>query len=230
MKPHVTCMMIASLDGRQHPSRWTESPDGTPGEWHALYEAMHDRAGADAWMVGRTTMAEMSKVQAHPPAAQVPAVRPVHVARRADSYAIAVDRSGKLHFDAGEIGGGHIVVLLGADVPDSHLAELAGDGVSYIVDGGREIDLSAALDLVGEHFGIRRVLLEGGGTINGSLLAAGLVDELHVLMVPALDGRTDAQGIVAHGDHGLQGKTRLSFLGAGPLDHGVVLLRYRVES
>ena len=230
MKPHVTCLMMSSLDGRLHPSRYTDGPDGTRKEWSGLYERLHGEMAADAWLVGRVTMAEMSKAGPHAPADGVAAIRPVHVAAKADSYAVAVDRGGKLHFDKGDVGGDHVIVLLGADVSDEHLAELAGDGVSYVVADTAQIDLAAALDTLSAHFGIRRLLLEGGGGINGSMLAAGLVDELHVLVAPALDGGDGIQGIVSHGAGGLAGTVKLSFLSATPMEHGVVHLSYDVRS
>jgi len=33
MKPHVSILMLTSIDGRLHPSRFTESPDGTRRDW-----------------------------------------------------------------------------------------------------------------------------------------------------------------------------------------------------
>ncbi len=230
MKPHVTCLMLSSIDGRLHPSRYTESPDGDRKQWSAAYEAVHDALAADAWMVGRVTMAEMSKAGPHAPPAPHAVERPIHVAREANSYAVALDRSGKLHFDGGDIGGDHVVVLLGADIPDSHLAELAADGVSYIVAGERAIDVAAALETLGSTFGIRTLLLEGGGGINGTLLAAGVVDELSVLVTPALDGGESVQGIVMAGAEGLSGQVRLSLSAADVIDHGIVHLRYAVNS
>lgn len=228
MKPFVICHMMASLDGRQHPSRYTPSPDGERRDWSALYENVHEELDGDAWMVGRVTMAEMSKAGPHAPASHGPVERPIHVARAADRHAVAIDRSAKLHFEGNAIDGDHIVVLLGRDAPDSHLAELAADGVSYIVAQEAEIDLGAMLATLGERFGIKRLLLEGGGTANGNMLAAGLVDELSILVVPALDGGTDAQGVVAFGPDGLRNHVALAFLAAEPLAHGVVHLRYGV--
>lgn len=62
-------------------------------------------------------MAKMSRVAAHPPAEPGAVKRPHHFsARRAGSYAIALDVSGRLHFDRADIGGDHMVVLLGCDV------------------------------------------------------------------------------------------------------------------
>ena len=231
MKPHVICHMISSVDGRLAPSRWTESPDGSRDDWSATYAAVHEALDGDAWIVGRVTMAEMTKAGPHPPTnAAVPA-RPAHLARKtANAYAIALDRAGQLHFDRSEIDGDPIVVLLGRDVPDSHLAELADDGISYILSDGPDIDLSAMLDALGRHLGIRRLLLEGGGGINGSFFAAGLVDELSLLVAPAVDGRSDSRAIVETGGSGLVGKVKLSLKACETLDHGAVHLRYTVSS
>jgi riboflavin biosynthesis pyrimidine reductase len=230
-RPRLTCLMAGSLDGRLHPSRWSESPDGTAKDWTGAYEAIHDRYAADGWIVGRVTMAEMAKGEPHPPALDGAPPRPLHVARDHGPYAIALDRRGRLHFAAADIHGDHVVVLLGQDIPDSHLAELVGDGVSYIVcverDGG--LDLAAALEVLGERFGARHLLLEGGGGVNGSFLAAGLVEQFDLVLAPALDG-SDSRAIVEAGETGLKGKIRLKLIGVDPLAHGALHLRYAVTA
>jgi riboflavin biosynthesis pyrimidine reductase len=229
MKPQIICHMLASLDGGLHPSRYTKSPDGTRAEWSCLYEQIHNDLAGDAWIVGRVTMAEMSKAGAHPPANAGKVDRPYHFAQRdAGTYAVALDASGKLHFSKPDIGGDHVVVLLGRDVADSHLAELAADGVSYIVAETADMDLAAMLEVLGRELGIRRLLLEGGAGINGSFLAAGLVDELSLLVAPAIDGRAANQAFVEFGESGLAGKTQLSLKSCEALAHGLVHLRYAV--
>lgn len=230
MKPHVICLMVSSIDGRLHPSRWTTSPDGQRSDWTGAYETIHDALEGDAWIVGRVTMAEMSKAGPHDPAQAGAVERPFHFAKRdAKTYAIALDRSGKLHFNKPDIGGDPVVVLLGAEVADSHLAELAADGVSYIVAENAEIDLAAALDVLGRELGIRRLLLEGGAGINGSFLAAGLVDEISLLIAPAVDGNPERQAFIDAGPDGLAGKVQLSLTDCQRLDHGLVHLRYAVN-
>lgn len=228
-RPYVICHMMVSLDGRIHPSRWTESPDGARSDWSKLYERLHETFEADGWLVGRVTMAEMSKAAAHPPKGAVSVQRPSHFARRdAPAYALALDREGKLHFDKPDVGGDHVVVLLGRDVPDSHLAELAADGVSYLVAEDADMAVGPLLDVLGRELGIRRLLLEGGGHINGSLLAAGLVDEISLLVSPAIDGGEGVTGVFDAGT-ALAGKARLRLLLAETLEHGVVHLRYAVS-
>jgi riboflavin biosynthesis pyrimidine reductase len=51
------------------------------------------------------------------------------------------------------------------------------------------------VSLLGEHFEIRTLLLEGGGHINGAFLQAGLVDEVSLLLVPGIDGRHEVSAV-----------------------------------
>lgn len=230
MKPHVICLMMTSPDGSLHPSRWTSSPDGARSDWSALYEKVHSEYQGNAWMVGRVTMAEISKATAHPPSGKPEVTRPHHFARPgASSFAIALDMSGKLHFSKDELYGDHVVVLLGSDVPDSHLAELAGDGVSYVVSERKDNDVGTMLELLGQELGITRILLEGGASINGSLMAAGLVDELSLIVAPALEAKRGSDRIVEFGEDGLAGKVELSLIGCDVLSHGALHVRYAVR-
>jgi riboflavin biosynthesis pyrimidine reductase len=147
--------------------------------------------GGDAWICGRTTMQQhFAEAEPFVPATGIPAgPQPVHVARRAESYAISVDTAGKLRWAGGDLDGDHLICVLSERVPADYLAMLRDKGISYVVAGSSSVDLAAALDRIGEHFGIRTLLLEGGGHINGAFLEAGLVDEVSLLLVPGIDGR-----------------------------------------
>ena len=228
MKPHVSILMMTSIDGRLHPSRFTASPDGTTRDWSGQYEKVHASLQANAWLVGRVTMAEMSKAGPHAPSGPWRVERPIHLAKPdAATFAVALDVSGKLHFQSGTLSGDHVIVLLGRDVPDSHLAELAADGVSYVVSGAAEFDIPNLLEALAREFGITHLVVEGGAKTNGAFLAALVVDELRVLVAPALDGAEHIQGIVDYRD-GLAGVMSLRFKSAVVLDHGVVELTYGV--
>lgn len=228
MKPHVSILMVTSIDGRLHPSRFTASPDGTKSDWSKEYEKVHASLKADAWLVGRVTMAEMSKAGPHPPPGPWKVLRPIHVAHAdAATFAVALDSSGKLHFKDGRVGGDHVIVLLGRDTPDSHLAELAADGVSYIVSSGTDFDFPSLLDSLAREFGVKHLMVEGGAKTNGAFLAANVVDELRILVAPALDGAEEVQGIVDYRG-GLAGVIRLKFKSVDVLGHGVVQLAYGV--
>jgi riboflavin biosynthesis pyrimidine reductase len=230
MKPHVSILMLTSADGSLHPSRFTTSPEGTRRDWSAQYEKVHASLKGNAWLVGRVTMAEMSKSQAHVPPEPWKVQRPIHMAGSgAPTFGIALDPGGKVHFQGGKVAGDDVIVLLGPDVPDSHLAELAADGVSYIVSQSAAVDIPAALEVLARDFGVRHLIVEGGAATNGAFLAAGVVDDFHVLIAPAMEGPQSLQGIVSHRD-GLAGRVEFRLQTTNVLDHGVVQLTYEVSS
>jgi diaminohydroxyphosphoribosylaminopyrimidine deaminase/5-amino-6-(5-phosphoribosylamino)uracil reductase len=57
---------------------------------------------------------------------------------------------------------------------------------------GRGLDLGRVLSALGER-GVVRLLVEAGGTLNGALLDAGLVDRAAIFIAPKILG--DAKGI-----------------------------------
>ena len=107
-----------------------------------------------------------------------------HAAGAHESFAFAIDPSGRLAWESNDIDGDHVVAILSERVSDEYLAFLRERGVSYLLAGARDVDLPLALDRIGERFGVRTLMLEGGGRINGGLLNAGLVDEVSLLVVP----------------------------------------------
>jgi riboflavin biosynthesis pyrimidine reductase len=72
--------------------------------------------------------------------------------------------------------------------------EAAAPKAEVLVAGDEGVDLARALAALPER-GLRSVLAEGGPSLNGQLLAAGLVDELCLTLAPRLVGG-DARRIV----------------------------------
>jgi riboflavin biosynthesis pyrimidine reductase len=87
------------------------------------------------------------------------------------------------------------VVVLTEAVSDTHLAGLRSEGVSYFFAGKSELDLTLALEVLNRELGVKRLLLEGGGGSNGAFLRAGLVDELNLILCPAVDGAKGAPSV-----------------------------------
>ena len=191
MKPYIICHMLSSVDGKIDGAVLGAVMD------EAEYEATSEQFKGNAWLCGRTTMQEiLDDDEPFVSTANTPAgPQPVHVGRRAESYAVCVDTRGKLRWTSGDLRGDHLVCILSEQVPADYLAMLREKGASYIVAGSSSVDLSKAMDLLGEHFGIRTLLLEGGGHINGAFLEADLVDEVSLLVVPGIDGRYDIPAI-----------------------------------
>ncbi|NMD20178.1 MAG: 2,5-diamino-6-ribosylamino-4(3H)-pyrimidinone 5'-phosphate reductase [Verrucomicrobia bacterium ADurb.Bin006] len=185
MKPYIICHMVSSLDGKIDGSALsTVMADGE-------YEATGAKLKGDAWICGRTTMqqhfAEEQPFRSASKKAAGPC--PVFVARRTKSYAISVDTLGKLRWKSGDLDGDHLICVVSEQAPEDYLDMLPERGISYVVSGKSAVDLRKAMAQLGKHFGIRTLLLEGGGHINGAFLQAGLVDEVSLLLVPGIDGR-----------------------------------------
>jgi riboflavin biosynthesis pyrimidine reductase len=161
------------------------------------YEATGTMLNGDAWICGRTTMQQhFAEDEPFVSASNKPAgPQPVFVARRAKSYAISVDTLGKLRWPGGDLDGDHLICVLSERAPADYLAMLREKQISYIVSGASSVDLADALNQLGEHFGIRTLLLEGGGHINGAFLEADLVDEISLLIVPGIDGRHEIPAV-----------------------------------
>ena len=67
-----------------------------------------------------------------------------------------------------------------------------------VVDGGEQVTLERTLaDLAAR--GVRRLLVEGGGTMHTQFLTAGLADELHLVMAPFFVGDCRAPRFVSDG-------------------------------
>ena len=93
-----------------------------------------------------------------------------------------------LRFQEGESDGDHVVLLVTEKAGNAYLAHLQAAGVSYLFCGEKTIDLKVALDKVVKHFGLKKLMLEGGGSFNGAMLHAGLVDEISHITIPVVDG------------------------------------------
>src|SRR5262249_11175841 len=74
-------------------------------------------------------------------------------------------------------------------VPLPYLAHLRREQLPYLlVAGADRVDLEFALTKIHSQLGAECLLSEAGGGLHGALLGAGLVDELHVITIPALVG------------------------------------------
>lgn len=102
---------------------------------------------------------------------------------------VAVDTRGRLRWGASEVDGVPLVCIVSEQVPQEYLEMLGNEKISYICVGHDAIDLSAAMEILRGEFGVERMAIIGGGHINGGFLAAGLIDEVSLLLAPGIDGR-----------------------------------------
>ena len=124
---------------------------------------------------------------------------------------------------------GSVRTLVGvtAATPASYLEFLAARGVETVACGGGNRPDRIDLMRFGEELaarGLRRGVVEGGGRLNRELLRLGLVDRLHLLLLPAV---LDARGPNLFDGPGAPWRLRLERSEA--LEAGYLLLDYRTE-
>lgn len=229
MKPYVICHMVSSVDGRILASRWRPEGVGT-----GLFERLHELLGGEAWLVGRVTGQEFAKSEAYPDhTVQTYPKEPWFARRDAQAWGVVLDAHGRIAWGRSEIGGDPIVAVLTEQVSDPHLAGLRGDGVSYIFAGEQEPDLGLALEILNRQLGVKRLLVEGGGAANGAFLRAGLINEISLVICPAVDGAKGAPSVFDSNDEsaGVPAPVRSMMLDSSQvLEGGAVWLRYKLQS
>ncbi len=104
-----------------------------------------------------------------------------------------------------------IIVLTSGRASAAKLRQLRALADEVKVCGKRELDFGYALRWLREKWKVKRLLCEGGGEINGALIEAGLVDEIHITLCPVIfGGRTAPTMADGRGIEFLKDATRLN--------------------
>lgn len=180
--PFVTLKTASTLDGkiasRTGDSRWVTGAEARE-QVHTL------RHQHEAIMVGiGTVLADDPILNTR---ASVPALDPVR---------IIVDSQLRLPLDARVVTdqSARTIVLTSSEADGERRQALEALGIEVIsCGGGKLVDLSDGMKKLGERE-IGSILLEGGGRLNGSMLAAGLIDKIVLYYAAKIIGGTEAPG------------------------------------
>ena len=104
----------------------------------------------------------------------------------ADGYEIVIDTRGTLLWDEPDAS---------ERVSRDYLAYLGGLHISWIACGKEHVDLKRACKILAAEFDVKRAAAVGGGHINAGFPAAGLLDEVSILIGTGIDGRGGMQSV-----------------------------------
>lgn len=231
MKPEVICHIMSSVDGRLLPSRWTHPyGDTEPSELFKEYAELGKKLGTDAWMFGKTTTRDVFPDMFMPKSTKHPEAGKIHIGNLDSARLfITVDPDADIFYSSDRLRGDNIVAILGVNATDDYLSMLEAKGISYIVLEDPTA-LDQAMDVLYDRFGVRKISLQGGGIINGAMLAAGLINELSLVIYPGIDGLTTAPSIFEYlgsaNERPAAGQS-LELISTRTFDNGIVWLRYR---
>lgn len=152
----------------------------------------------------------------------------------APMYYISIDPSGKLAWQKNYVDyGGRdspVIEVITERVGNAYKDFLRRMDISYLIAGEERIDNALALHKLAEVFGMKRVMIGGGGVLNWSFLQDDLVDEVSLVVGPFADGSSDSPGLFTAteplSEVGARGFTLIE---ARPLEDSAVLLRYSVD-
>jgi len=186
------------------------------------------KAGCDAIMVGIGT------VIADDPSLTVKSEECLNYRRKKgwDDHPlrVVVDSSGATPPTASFLckGEGKRVVAVSGKADAKKIAVL-GKKATVLVAGSDEVDLGILMDELGK-VGVRRLMVEGGGTLIAGLMKAGLVNEIYTFIGNIIIGGKDAP-TVADGEGFIKESefARLTLLEATRIDNGI-LLHWKVNN
>jgi len=180
-RPHTTMLVAVSLDGKISPRRSPGQPNPVgPGLIGDDIMALHNsrRAEADGIMVGlNCILLDDSRLTLRGSGGESP-TRII-----LDGLAEMPPAARVLNPDVPTI------VVVSNDAPPDRVQTFRDMGAGIICSGhGRYVDLVPAMTELRERFGIRKLLVEGGGTVHRSMIAEGLYDEIHLIICPFVIG------------------------------------------
>lgn len=214
-RPYVLLSAAVSLDGYLDDTGPDRLLLSSPADFDRVDEV---RASVDAILVGAGT------IRADNPRLLVnsPERRASRLAAGQAEYPlkVTVSGSGDLDPDANfwHTGGEKVVYTTDEGAERARALTLAAD----VVPLGPDLDWPALLEHLYAVRGVRRLMVEGGGTIHTQLLRQGLADELQLVLAPLLVGDPAAPRLFGPG--GYQAG-RLRLLETRPIED-VVLMRY----
>jgi 2,5-diamino-6-(ribosylamino)-4(3H)-pyrimidinone 5'-phosphate reductase len=193
MKPFILANMAMTADGKIATANRAVSSFGSRADLENLYTL---RATADAVMAGaRTVAAEDADLGAGPAR-----FRRLRIKRglRPDNLRVVVSGRASISPRARilrERSLSPLLVLTCERAPAAYLRRLRGTACVVKVLGDEAVDLAAGVKWLEREWGVRRLLLEGGGELNSGFFRLGWIDELHLTLCPVCVGGAESPTI-----------------------------------
>lgn len=185
-KPYIACHMMMSVDGRID-CAMTSKLKGVD-EYYQTLSALN----VPTTVSGRITAEiEMAEGIFEPESTNVTPYGKEGFSKKTDAqgYDVVIDSKGTLLWP--NQAGAHkpILVVMSKQVTYEYLDYLDSQNISWIVAGETHPNLAKAAEVLATEFGVERMAVVGGGNINAAFLAAGLLDEVSILLGPGIDAR-----------------------------------------
>lgn len=122
-----------------------------------------------------------------------------------------------------------IVIFTTRRTSKHHVSLLESFGVDVYLEDSQKVDLTKALETL-KHIGVKRLMVEGGATLNFELLRLGLVDEVNAYVAPMIFGGATAPTMAAGPGLERSEVIPLKLINAEAWEDGGVLLKYTLKN
>lgn len=205
-KPYTVCHMLTALDGKITGEYMKSSFVETAED---VYEKINEEYNPDAWLCGRVTTDENFTFYNKPDLNETDELvedGDFVVEKNAQMYYVSLDTSGKIGWKSNTLKyagrpEAHVIEILTEKASNSYKSFLRKMKISYIIAGEKELDYPLALEKLYDLFGIKKLMISGGGFVNWSFLQAGLIDELSVVIAPVADGNQNTVTLFEKADY-----------------------------
>lgn len=201
----------------------TTSGDSAISSREDLIRVHKLRASVDGIIVGiSTVLADNPRLTVRLAGKQV---------KRKDPARIVIDSTGKIPLDSRILLTASKIKTIVAVTKLAHidtLRKIKKTGAIVIVSGRQTVNLKKVFSII-KQMGIRKILVEGGGEINWSLLRLGIVNELIVTIAPKIVGGRQATTLVeGEGYPRVSRGIKLHLKKAQIQNNGELVLHYRL--
>ena len=215
----VTINTAMTIDGKIA----TVSGDSKISSRQDLKRVHELRSSVDAIMVGISTVLvdnPMLSVRM----SKKPGINPVR---------IIIDSTARIPLNSRILRSAHnniTIIAVTTRASINKIKKIQNRGAIVMVAGKRDVDLRKVFSIV-QNVGIQRVLVEGGGELNWSVIRQGLISELIVTIAPVIIGGRDAKTL-AEGDgyRTVSKAIKLKLTKISRQRNGEVVLCYRLGS
>ncbi len=224
-RPYIFINAAMTADGKIDDFRRQGAAISSAADWQRV-DAL--RAGSDAIMVGGHTLLQedprLLVKSAQRRAERQARGLPPHPAKVGILTRATLPANSRFL----QAGPARVIIYTTSQTPSSQIQRLRAVGAEPYVFGQEKVDLAAAMQHLYQ-LGIRRLMVEGGGTLIAALLAANLADELFLYLAPLIFAGASAPTLADGPGLTREQAIRLERQSVQLMDADGILIRYRIH-
>ena len=204
-KPYTICHICSSVDARISGS-YMQTQSSVQAVMN--YAKIRKEYQAQAWLYGTITSKEFCpyRFDSKDHKTKMEDLTDNIVKSPLSFYYVSIDPKGEIKWDSptfirSNCPDAHVIQVLLEGVSKEYCDYLKETGVSYIFAGKESLDCALLKQKLSKYFGIQKLLVCGGGSIDWTFLEQKEVDELSMVVAPSASGEINCPTILDRSDY-----------------------------